>query len=1090
MQSKGFIKWVAILLSVACLYELSFTFITKSVEKDAVEYAESTVARIVSENTVSDADRDSINVIAAKVVLTAEEKAKIAADAAQQFEQYKKLNVGVETDSEAYVAEAVSIATAKLALEKGGILSEEETALAAGIVTKYKTYNNLLNPKNKKNLLDEKEKHYLDSVNNKEVYSLAGIPFTYKECKENELNLGLDLKGGMNITLGVQVGDVIKSLADDKKDEALLKALKAANAITEKATDNYVDVFVAEFNKVANGATLASLFDGNSQSNGITPGMSNDKVIDILKSNAEAAIVASVQVIGNRIDRFGVVQPNIQRVQGTNRIMVELPGIKDPKRVEKLLSGAASLEFWPTYSAQSANALNNPSVVLEKMQTANEAVQKYLDNEPTKKTNPSLLQVLDVFNIGGGIIGGVYTEAEQNVVSEYLALPEVANIFGDNVLFMWSSKPNKDYNNMFLLYAIYDENADGKAPLDGSVVKEARANYSEFGATAEVSMTMNGEGSRKWANITEANKDMNIAIVLDGCVYSAPVVRQKIDGGNSSISGDFTIQEAQDLANILKSGKVPASSKVLQKEIVGPSLGQKSISAGLLSIVLAFILILIYMALFYRTAGLYADIALIFNIFLLIGCFVSLGAALTLPGIAGIVLTMGMAVDANVIIFERIKEELRGGKGIYAAIKDGFSNAYSAIIDGNLTTIITGVVLFLFGTGPVKGFATTLIIGILTSAFTAIFITRLLIDKHAAKHGKISFAFKWSENLLSNLKFDFIGKRFVAYAISAVIIVAGAISLTTKGLNLGVEFTGGSSYVVNFDQPVSVDQVRIALNDAFEKDGADAAHSSVEVKQYGGNTQVRIVTQYKPSAEQNVEAANQPEVSDNKLQTILYNTLKEFYKSPISMDEFVTPEADENVPDYGITSSSEIGPAIAKDMTEGAVFSILFALVAIGLYIIFRFRKWQWAAGATVALAHDAFMIIALFSLLYSVMPFNLEVNQAFIAAILTIIGYSINDTVVIFDRIREYLRLYPKRDLKSTINSALSSTMMRTLNTSGTTLITLLAIFTFGGEAVRGFVFALMIGIVVGTYSSLFIASPLAYDMQSKKAKKQAHQE
>ena len=1091
MQSKGFIKWVAILLSVACLYELSFTFITKSVEEDAVEYAESTVARIVSENTISDADRDSIkNVITAEVVanLTAEENAKIAADAAQQLEQVKKFST--VADSEAYIAEATQMGAAKLVLEKGGILSKEDSILVSGIVTKYKTYTNLLNPKSKSELLDTKEKHYLDSVNNKVVYNLLGAKFTYKECKENELNLGLDLKGGMNITLGVQVGDVIKSLADDKKDTVLLKALKAANAITEKETDNYVDVFVAEYNKVAQGKSLASLFDGNSQSNGITAGMSNDKVIDILKSNAEAAIEASVQVIGNRIDRFGVVQPNIQRVKGTNRIMVELPGIKDPKRVEKLLSGAASLEFWPTYSAQSGNARNNANVVLAKMQAADKAVQKHLESDPTTQTNPSLLQVLNIANIGGGIIGVAETEAQQNVINEYLALPEVSKIFGDNVLFMWSSKPSKDYNNMFLLYAIYDEDADGKAPLDGSVVKEARANYSQYGSDAEVSMTMNGEGSRKWANITEANQGMNIAIVLDGCVYSAPVVRQKIDGGSSSISGDFTIQEAQDLANILKSGKVPASSKVLQKEIVGPSLGQKSISAGLLSIVLAFVLVLLYMALFYRTAGLYADLALIFNIFLLIGCFVSLGAALTLPGIAGIVLTMGMAVDANVIIFERIKEELRGGKGIYAAIKDGFSNAYSAIIDGNLTTIITGVVLFLFGTGPVKGFATTLIIGILTSAFTAIFITRLLIDKHAAKHGKIPFSFKWSENLLSNLKFDFIGKRFWAYAISAIVIVAGAVSLTTKGLNLGVEFTGGSSYVVNFDQPVSVDQVRIALNDAFEKDGADAAHSSVEVKQYGGNTQVRIVTQYKPSTEQNVDAANQPEVSDNKLQTILYNTLKEFYKNPITMDEFVTPEADEKVTDYGITSSSEIGPAIAKDMTQGAIFSILFALVAICLYIIFRFRKWQWAAGATVALAHDAFMIIALFSLLYSVMPFNLEVNQAFIAAILTIIGYSINDTVVIFDRIREYIRLYPKRDLKSTINSALASTMMRTLNTSGTTLITLLAIFTFGGEAIRGFVFALIIGIVVGTYSSLFIASPLAYDMQRKKAKKQAHQE
>ena len=1022
MQSKGFIKWVAILLCLACLYELSFTFVSKRVESKAVEYAESEALTYA----VSEAEWESVNVIKVKENPSAEEQAHVVAIERKDAEH--------------------------------------------------------------KALLESKEKFYLDSMYNQKVYNLGLLSFTYKECKEKELNLGLDLKGGMNVMLEIQVGDVVKALAGDSVNDAhFAAALASTDKAVSEGDGDYIEILAETYNKESNGQPLANLFV--SPDSKIKAGMSNEEVVSILKADAEAAIETSFEVINNRIDRFGVVQPNIQRVTGTNRIMVELPGVKDPERVEKLLEGAASLEFWTTYSGAKANDNRTLDVIIASLIKADGYVQEYnkAKGGDSEVAYRSLLDIIDLNYRGGAAVGAVST-ADIETVNKYLALAEVRNCFPKDARLLWGIKPDKNANGKVLLYAISVERADGKAPLDGSAISDAEANYAQQGANAEVTMTMNANGMTEWAQITGKNVGKCIAIVLDGYVYSAPNVLGKIEGGNSSITGDFTIQEAEDLANILKSGKVPAPARVLHKEVVGPSLGQESINAGLISIALAFVLVLLYMAFFYRTAGLMADIALVVNIFLLIGCVVSLGSVLTLPGIAGIVLTMGMAVDANVIIFERIKEELRGGQGIYAAIKDGFSNAYSAIIDGNLTTIITGVVLFLFGTGPVKGFATTLIIGILTSAFTAIFITRLLIDKHVAKHGKISFSFKWSENMLSNLKFDFIGKRFIAYAVSAVVIVAGAISLTTKGLNLGVEFTGGSSYVVNFDQPISVDQVRIALNDAFEKDGADAAHSSVEVKQYGGDTQVRIVTQYKPSNE-GAELANQPEVSDDKLQTILYNSLKDFYKKPITMEEFVTPEADENVPDYGITSSSEIGPAIAKDMTEGAVFSILFALVAIGLYIIFRFRKWQWAAGATVALAHDAFMIIALFSLLYSVMPFNLEVNQAFIAAILTIIGYSINDTVVIFDRIREYLRLYPKRDLKSTINLALSSTMMRTLNTSGTTLITLLAIFTFGGEAVRGFVFALIIGIVVGTYSSLFIASPLAYDMQRKKAKK-AHQE
>ena len=999
MQSKGFIKWVAILLCLACLYELSFTLVSKRVESKAVEYAESET----STYAVSEAEWESVNVIKVKENPSAEEQAHVVAIERKDAEH--------------------------------------------------------------KALLESKEKFYLDSMYNQKVYNLGLLSFTYKECKEKELNLGLDLKGGMNVMLEIQVGDVVKALAGDSVNDAhFAAALASTDKAVSEGDGDYIEILAETYNKESNGQPLANLFV--SPDSKIKAGMSNEEVVAILKADAEAAIETSFEVINNRIDRFGVVQPNIQRVTGTNRIMVELPGVKDPERVEKLLEGAASLEFWTTYSGAKANDNRTLDVIIASLIKADGYVQEYnkAKGGDSEVAYRSLLDLIDLNYRGGAAVGAVST-ADIEAVNKYLALAEVRNCFPKDARLLWGIKPDKNANGKVLLYAISVERADGKAPLDGSAISDAEANYAQQGANAEVTMTMNANGMTEWAQITGKNVGKCIAIVLDGYVYSAPNVLGKIEGGNSSITGDFTIQEAEDLANILKSGKVPAPARVLHKEVVGPSLGQESINAGLISIALAFVLVLLYMAFFYRAAGLLADIALVLNIFLLIGCVVSLGSVLTLPGIAGIVLTMGMAVDANVIIFERIKEELRGGKGLHAAIKDGFANAYSAIIDGNLTTIITGIILFFLGTGPIKGFATTLIIGILTSLFTSIFITRMLIDRRVEKRGKLAFSFKWSENLLSDVKFDFVGKRFIAYIVSGVVILAGVISLSVKGLNLGVEFTGGDAYVVRFDKAVSVDEVRVALDQAFAENGADAANSSVEVKQYGSDNQVRIVTQYKPTE------------GGQTLEAILHGALKGFFGYDIAFEQFSSTDKDQN----GIVSSVEIGPAIAKDMTTGAVWSIVTALIAIGLYIIFRFRKWQWAAGATVALAHDAFMIIALFSLLYSIMPFNLEVNQAFIAAILTIIGYSINDTVVIFDRIREFIGLYPKRDLKSTINSALASTMMRTLNTSGTTLVTLLAIFIFGGEGIRGFVFALIIGVVVGTYSSLFIASPLAYDMQKK---------
>ena len=937
-----------------------------------------------------------------------------------------------------------------------------------------------------------KEQYYLDSIQDKVVYNLGLVKYTYRDCKVKEINLGLDLKGGMNVMLEIQVQDVVKALAGKSiADENFQKALAAADEAVKLGEGDYIETLASKYAEFSNGKPLVELFISPDRKD-IKPDMTDEEVVKILKEETNAAIDASFNIISSRIDHFGVTQPNIQRLPNSNRILVELPGVKEPERVRKLLQGTASLEFWTTYNGQELlNAMNQAdAVVKNSLGTTKKADKK----EDKKSESPALvnelaegeeaapaqisrdehplLAILHLQPAAGAIIGTA-VQADMKTIDQYLAMDEVRNCFPSDVRFKWGIKGDKMFDNQYCLYAVKVERADGKAALDGSAIADARASYAQTGSNAEVLMTMNSNGVTEWAQLTGDNVGKSIAIVLDGYVYSAPVVRGKIEGGNSSISGDFTIQEAQDLANVLKAGKVPAPARIIQDTVVGPSLGQESINAGLMSFVLAFALVLLYMGLFYKGAGWLSDIALIFNVFLLVGALMSFGAVLTLPGIAGIVLTMGMAVDANVIIFERIKEELRGGKGIHAAIKDGFSNAYSAIIDGNLTTIITGIVLFIFGTGPVQGFATTLVIGILTSLFCSIFVTRLLIEGAVSKFGKCSFSYKWSENLLGNVKFDFIGKRFWAYIVSGVIIVAGVLSLVFHGLNFGVEFTGGRAFVVRFDQNVSAEQVRQALDGSFVgTEEADAANVSFEVKKYGDDNEMRIVTQYKYD--------DTSEAATEEVETILYNALKPLYSYDITLDGFRSTQDDEN----GIRSADKIGPAIAKDMATNSSFAILFSLIAIGLYIVVRFRKWQWALGATFALIHDAFMVIAMFSIFYAIMPFSLEINQAFIAAILTIIGYSINDTVVIFDRIREYRTLYPKRSMKENMNNALCSTLMRTFNTSGTTLVTLLAIFILGGETIRGFVFALLVGVIVGTYSSLFIASPLAYDMDSKKNK------
>ena len=994
MQSKGFIKLIAVLLALACVYQLSFTFKTRSVEKKAAEYA---------------------------AAFPLEEQA-------------------------------------------------------------------------------EAEQHYLDSIQNLPVFNMGFRSFTYKECKEKELNLGLDLKGGMNVMLEVQVEDVVKALAGDSaQDPAFMAAIEEANAnLKSGSSKDYISDFVEIYERQTNGGKLSVIFVSPDRKD-ITLESSNEEVKKVLQRETEAAIAASFNVLRSRIDHFGVTQPNIMRLPNSHRILVELPGVKEPQRVRDLLQGTASLEFWTTYSysevwpamveadrllksqietapevEEAAPATEGEGLLAEVAEGA-AAEEEALEAEAgrfTREQNP-LFAVLDPSFAGGAAIGAAY-KADMALVEQYLTTPAIRELFPADIDFKWAVKGSDAMDGRYQLFAIRVATPNGKAPLDGSVITEAREQYSQQGATAEVTMAMNAEGAQEWARLTGENINKAIAIVLDGYVYSAPNVINKIEGGSSQITGDFTIQEAQDLANVLSSGKVPAPAKIIQDTVVGPSLGQESIDAGLMSFVVAFILVLLYMGLFYKTAGWLSDIALLTNVFLLMGVLVSFGAVLTLPGIAGIVLTMGMAVDANVIIYERIKEELRGGKGLSLAIKDGFSKAYSAIIDGQLTTIITGIVLFIFGTGPVQGFATTLVIGIITSVFTAVFITRLLIEWYVGKFGKMAFSRKWSENFLSNTKIDFLSKRKVAYITVAVILALSCVSFVVRGLNLGAEFTGGRAYVVRFDKAVEAEEVRQNLAAEFAKlADADASSISYEVKQYGGENQMRIVTQYRFD--------DTSDEATSEVEQILYNAMKSLYSYEITFEQFRDTQTDEN----GILNADKIGPSIAKDTTWNAIYSVFFSLIAIGLYITLRFKRWQWASGATIALAVNTFMIIGIFSIFYGLLPFNLEVNQAFIAAILTIIGYAINDTVVVFDRIREFLGLYPKRSLYENMNNAVNSTLSRTINTSATTLVTLIAIFLFGGETIRGFIFALILGVCIGTAATIFVATPIAYDLMTKADKK-----
>lgn len=934
------------------------------------------------------------------------------------------------------------------------------------------------------------EQIYLDSMRSQVVYNLGLVKYTYGECQDKEINLGLDLRGGMNITLEIALEDVLRALSNHSTDPDFNRAMAQAKAAQANSTSDFITLFANSYREIAPTGRLAAIFGTYELRDKITPESSNDQVISVLRSESEIAVENSFKVLGNRIDRFGVVQPNIQPLGNTGRILVELPGVKDPERVRKLLQGTANLEFWTTYTAKelyssmvqantetaklaaivsdsttlTADSTASDSLTTDKILAALEDVNKAPGAAASKGGN-SLFSLLQPSQYDSPVVG-MANSYDTSRVNAMLEMPQVRALFPRDIKFMWGVKGIEKASSIFELYAIKGS-SDGRPPLDGSVIVSATGEHSEKGSEAKVSMTMNSTGSKVWSRLTADNIGKCVAIVLDNCVYSAPRVTTQIDQGTSQITGNFTIAEAKDLANILRSGKLPAPAHIIQESIVGPSLGQESINAGMTSFALAFVLVLLYMLFFYNTAGFVANIALIANLFFLFGVLVSFGAVLTLPGIAGIVLTMGMAVDANVIIYERVKEEIKAGKGINLSISDGFKNAYSAIIDGNATTLITGIVLFIFGSGPVQGFATTLIIGIITSLFCSIFITRLIFVWMLEKNRKIRFWNRFTENFLANTKIDFVGLRKYTYIVSAILMVTVIGSLMTRGLSYGVEFSGGRAYIVRFDTEVTANQVREGLEKVFT-DGC-------EVKQFGTREQkqMRIVTQYK--------YADDTDGVTNEINKLMYQALAPLYATPISEADFTTTVANP----LGIIGSDKVGPSIAHDIKINSFIAVIFSLLAIGIYIAIRFKNWQYGMGGIVSLFHDAVITIGVFSLLYGVLPFNLTIDQSFIAAILTIIGYSINDTVVIFDRIRENHHLYPRRSLREQINMAINSTMARTINTAGSTFVVLLAIFLFGGEVIRGFVFALLFGVVIGTFSSVFVATPVAYDLMIRKQKK-----
>ncbi len=952
----------------------------------------------------------------------------------------------------------------------------------------------------------DKEFYYLDSISGEVVYNFLGLKkFTFREVKELELNLGLDLRGGMNVTLEVSVDDLIRALSNYNNDSTFNAALSRAKELQKGSQEDFVTLFGRSFENIDPNARLASIFLTLDLRDRININSSNSEVLNVIRGETEAAIDNAFNIIRTRIDRFGVAQPNIQQLQTKGRILVELPGVKDQKRVRALLQGTAMLEFWETYENQEVypylmqanqrlrelqantrqNGDNQPVAESQELADQTEAqadtTASSLLSELASGTAGDTTDIDDMANFreeyplfavlnpstdqsGQLFFGpaiGIAHSRDTAQVNEYLQREQIRSIFPRDMMFRWTANSVDNAGTLYRLIALKANTRDGRPPLDGDVITDARQDFDQMGSNPEVSMTMNSEGAKVWQRLTKENIGKSIAIVLDGYVRSFPTVQNEISGGRSSITGLESIEEAKDLSNILKSGKMPAPARIIQEEVVGPSLGQEAINSGMYSFIIAFILVLAYMLFFYsRNAGLSANVALISNVFFVFGILASLGATLTLPGIAGIVLTIGMAVDANILIYERVQEELRAGKGIKLAISDGYKNAYSAIIDGQVTTLLTGIVLYVFGSGPIKGFATTLIVGILTSLFSAIFITRLIFEWKLKRTKVIHFTTKYTENWLQNTSFNILANRKIAYVISGTLIVISLLSLTFRGLNYGIDFKGGRTYVVRLDQDVQVSDVQATLTTAFG--------TMPEVKTFGGNNQIRITTTYKID--------DDSDEVDNEVEELLMQGLKNanVLDENVTLDQFTTA--------YQL-SSQKVGPTISDDIRKDSVIAISFALIIIFLYILVRFTNWQYGLGAVAALIHDALIVLGLFSLLYNVLPFSLEIDQAFIAAILTVLGYSINDTVVIFDRIRENLKIYPKRRREQNVNEAVNSTLRRTFGTSLSTFVVLLAIFLFGGATIRGFSFALMVGIVVGTYSSIFIASPIAYEFQKKLA-------
>ena len=973
---------------------------------------------------------------------------------------------------------------------------------------------------------DAKEYQYLDSIAGEKVW----FGYTLKECREKEINLGLDLKGGMNVTMEVSVPEIIRALSGYNTTENFNKAIALAQEKQKTSGADFLTLFFESFYELDPNAQLASVFSTFELRDKVSLNSTNQEVEKVVTAEVQGAIDNSFNVLRTRIDRFGVVQPNIQKLSQTGRILIELPGIKEPERVRKLLQGSANLEFWETYnlseilaqlsqvnneyaaqnaSTEAAQSEAAPAKKEEvKAEAANELdalvgdlatdslAQLEADQEAAyeayKKQNP-LFAVLNpsVNQAGqpyqGPVVGTVhYTDTAK--VMAMLNSQVAKALLPRELRLCWTVKAIDEADAYYQLVALKSQTS-GRPSLEGDVITDARADFGQTSAYANVSMTMNAEGARDWQRITRDNIGKSIAIVLDGYVYSYPTVQNEIAGGNSQITGNFTVEEAKDLANTLNSGKMPAPARIIQEDVVGPSLGKEAIHDGLWSFVIGFILILLYMIVYYGLIpGLIADFALLCNVFLLAGILSSFSAVLTLPGIAGIVLTMGMAVDANVLIYERIREERRAGKNLRKAIEDGFSNAISAIIDSNVTSFLTGAILAIFGTGPIKGFAVTYMIGIISSFLTAVFVCRLLLEAYAKKENakELNFTTKLMQNFLQNTKANFIGARKVTYIVSGVLVLVGILGVDPHimgKLNLGIDFSGGRNYIVRFEQPVNTQEVNASLEDVFmaaKEQTGDEETFALNVITIGEANQVRISTNYRIN--------DNSETLDDEIEALLYAGCKPYLSENITLNEFKSTELN---PTVGIMQSQKVGPAIADDITQSAVWAVLAALAGIFLYVLARFRNFAFSVGALVGLAHNTVIVLGAYAILWKVMPFSMEIDQAFIAAILTVIGYSINDTVVIFDRVREYTGLYPKRARLQNINDALNNTLSRTFSTSMSTLVVLIAIFCFGGETIRGFVFALLIGVIVGTYSSLCVATPLAFDIQEamdrRKAKKAA---